>query len=292
MILKSIALMIVSSGVLTLNDSIVKWLTQIYPIGQILTVRGALLGMFIIAVALLLGKRQQLAVRNWRLQLYSGGCMAAATIAFVTALSLMPIADAVALTFAGPVIATGLAALLLGEQVGWRRWSAVLIGFIGVVAMIDPGGSAIQWEAVWPLAAALFSAARDILSRKMSRAQESTLSITLITTLAVAGIGLAVPGPAWRAIEFEHWLLFLLGASLLGAALITMIESLRLAEVSLVGPFRYSSLLWAAGLGWLIWNELPPLNTWLGASLVIGAGIYIARRELQLAKRLANNSSA
>ena len=136
--IRSIALMLASSGVLTINDAMVKWLAQTYPVGQVMSLRGAFVMGVVIVWAISRRHTGQLRVYNWRLQLTRGGLMSLSTFLFVTALTLMPLADAIAITFAGPILATALAALLLREPVGWRRWCAVAIGFTGVIMMMRP----------------------------------------------------------------------------------------------------------------------------------------------------------
>jgi hypothetical protein len=189
--LRSVGLMVASSGVLTVNDAMVKWLAQSYPVGQVITVRG--LFVFVIAVGWVLarGRAGDLRVTRWRLQLARGALMSASTFLFVTALSLMPIADAIAIAFAGPVIATALAAMLLREPVGWQRWSAIGVGFAGVVIMVRPTPELIRLAALVPLAAALVGAFRDVVTRRMGTGGESTVAILVVSTAVVTLAGLS-----------------------------------------------------------------------------------------------------
>ncbi len=248
----------------------------------------SLLGVFVIAIvvswAAARHRTGQLRVSNWRLQLTRGALMTVSTFLFVTALSLMPIADAIAIAFAGPVIATALAALMLHEPVGWRRWSAIGVGFTGVVIMVRPTPDLIRLVAIVPLLAALVGAFRDIVTRKMGTGGESTLAIMLISTSVVTVAGLATIPLGWSPLRVADLGLFVGSALLVASAQALMIESFRLGAVGLVGPFKYTSLVWAVLLGLLVWGDLPDPWTWVGSILVVGSGLYIWRRELVLAK--------
>jgi drug/metabolite transporter (DMT)-like permease len=282
--IRSIVLMVSASGLLTVNDAMVKWLAQSYPVGQVMSLRGAFVIAIVVAWALARHRLGQLRVSNWRLQLTRGGLMSFSTFLFVTALTLMPIADAIAIAFAGPILATALAALLLKEPVGWRRWSAVAIGFAGVVVMVRPTPDLVRVVAVVPLLAALVGAFRDIVTRRMGTGGESTLAILVISTSVVTLAGLVSIPWGWAPLRVADLGLFVGSAALVGVAQGLMIESFRLAEVGLVGPFKYTSLVWAVLLGLLVWGDLPDRWTWVGAVLVVGSGLYIWRRELVLAR--------
>lgn len=275
--------MVAASGLLTVNDAMVKWLAQSYPVGQVMSLRGVFVMGIVVAWALARRHAGELRVYNWRLQLMRGGLMSLSTFLFVTALTLMPLADAIAITFAGPILATALAALLLREPTGWRRWSAVAVGFTGVVMMMRPTPELIRIVAIVPLCAALMGAFRDILTRKMGTGGESTLAILLISTLVVALAGLLTIPWGWASLRLIDLVLFAGSALLVALAQGFMIESFRLGEVGLVGPFKYASLVWAVVLGVVIWGDLPGPWTWAGAALVVGSGLYLWHRELTLA---------
>ncbi len=275
--------MVASSGVLTINDAVIKWLTQGYPVGEVIAVRGTLLIAILLAWAAVTGNLASLRVRSWSLQGARGVLMAASTYLFVTALSLMPIADAIAIAFAGPIIATALAALLLGEAVGWRRWVAVAVGFLGVVLMVRPTPELLRVVALVPLAAACVGALRDVVTRHMGSSGESTAAVVLVSTAVVTLAGFASAPFGWAPLRTSDLALFAAGAILVGLAQALMVESLRLGEVGLVVPFKYTSLVWALVLGALVWGELPDSWTWSGGVLIVGAGLYIGHREARRA---------
>jgi drug/metabolite transporter (DMT)-like permease len=276
--------MVIASGLLTVNDAMVKWLAQSYPVGQVMSLRGAFVIAIIVISAMARRRTSELRVSNWRLQLTRGALMSISTFLFVTALALMPIADAIAIAFAGPVIATALAALLLKESVGWRRWSAITLGFAGVVVMLRPTPDLIRLVAIVPLLAASVGAFRDIVTRRMGTGGESTPAIMLVSTSVVTIAGLFTIPAGWMPLEIADVGMYVASALLIALAQSLMIESFRLGEVALVAPFKYTSLVWAVLLGVLVWGDVPDAWTWIGSTLVVGSGLYIWHRELVLAK--------
>lgn len=279
---KAILMMVAAAGILTVNDAIAKWLTGRYPVGQVLAIRGVLVVTLVYGWAVVSRRTPALRVRSWKLNLTRGGLMALSTFLFVTSLSLMPIADAIAISFAGPIFATALAALLLAEPVGWRRWSAVAVGFAGVIVMVRPTPEMFRMVALIPIVAAFVGALRDIVTRKMGTDGESTLMVLIVSTSVVAFAGLLTLPFGWVAPTPAELGLFVLTSILVAVAQGLMIESLKYGEVGLVGPFKYTSLLWALLLGLLVWGDVPGPWTLAGAALVIASGLYIWRRETML----------
>lgn len=282
---KAILLMVAASLVLTVNDAIAKWLTGHYPIGQLMFVRGAMVVVLTWLWVMARRKPGLLRVSNWPGQLGRGMLMAISTFLFVTSLSLLPIADAIAISFAGPIFATMLAALLLKEPVGWRRWTAIGVGFLGVLIMVRPAPEIFRLAALIPVAAAFVGAFRDIMTRSMSTAGESTEATLVVSTLVVSAMGLLTLPWGWAPVGWFHLGLFAASAVLVGIAQACMIEAFRWGEVGLVGPFKYSSLVWAVLLGFFVWGDLPGPWTLAGSAILIGSGLYIWRRETVLAKQ-------
>ena len=166
--LKGILCMLAGSALLTGNDAVLKWLTADYPVGQVMFLRGIFVFLPVFFLVWRAGGRPVLRVSQRRGHLARAVLVVAGTFLFVSGLSFLPLADAIAITFAGPLFITALAPPLLGEHVGWRRWSAVLVGFVGVLIMVRPTGAAVQWAALLPLAASLTGALRDLLTRRMA----------------------------------------------------------------------------------------------------------------------------
>ena len=198
---------------------------------------------------------------------------------FVTGLYYLPLADAIAIAFAGPLFVTALAPLMLDERVGWRRWSAVSIGFLGVVLIVRPGSSAFQWFAVFPLVAAMLGGMRDVITRKMA-ASESTVAVLFVTTtcVALAGVASSVVVP-WHPVELGQLKYFVASGVLLGIAHYLLIEAFRLGEAALVSPFKYANVIWAVLFGYLMFGDVPDTYTLGGAIVVAISGLYILHRE-------------
>jgi drug/metabolite transporter (DMT)-like permease len=200
------------------------------------------------------------------------------------ALGLLPLADVTAITFAGPLFITCLATWVLGERVGWRRWTAVVVGLTGVVLMTRPTGEALRWAIFLPLGVALVGAVRDVITRRMS-ITETSVSMLCYTTIGVALSGLATWPFGWADLEAREVALMALAACFIGVAQFLGIESFRHAEAAVAAPFKYSEILWAVLFGAIFWGHLP--DAWIvgGSVLVIGSGLYILHRETRRIRR-------
>ncbi len=204
--------------------------------------------------------------------------LSAMALTFASLLAL-PLAEATTLGFSMPIFATVLGALILGEPTGWRRWLAVLTGFVGVVIVARPGaGHVTPWGAACGIAAAACTAAVSVLLRQIGRTERPLTTVFWFSTLSLAPLG-AVYALRMRTHSPGTWGV-LLGIGLLGgAAQLAITGSLARGPVSIVVPMDYSALLWATLLGWLLFGTLPGAATWLGAPVIIGSGLYIVWRE-------------
>ena len=276
--LRGVVLMIVGCVLITLNDTVMKLLAGDYPPGETIFVRGV---FALIPVALLVyrgGGLHTLRVTNRPGQFLRAMTLVASMFLFITGLRYLPLADAVALTFAGPLILTAVAPWALGERVGWRRRCAVAAGFAGVLIMLAPGTEGLRWAAFLPLGTALFEAARDIVTRRLV-ATESSLSLTACSLGFVTLCALATAGHGWRPMNAADVGLLAMAGCCVSVAFVLMTEAFRHAEASLVAPFRYSSVLWAMLIGAIAFGDRPSPAMLAGACLVVGSGLYILHRE-------------
>jgi len=202
--------MVVGGAFLTANDAVLKWLTGGYPTGQIMALRGLFVLLPIVFLVWRQGGVSSLRVASVRGQGFRAGLVVAGTFLFVTGLEYLPLADAISITFAGPLFITAMAAAILGETVGWRRWAAVFVGFSGVVLIMRPGSGAMQWAALLPLAASLTGALRDIVTRHLA-GRESSVAILAVTTITVIFAGLLTLPFGWQPVAGPDVLLFALG---------------------------------------------------------------------------------
>lgn len=288
-----LGLVLGASLLLTLNDTLAKLAIGEMPLSQFILMRGlvVLTGLTLILVAT--RRLHVLKVRNRRGMALRCACMAASTYLFLSGLQRMPMADAFSIAFASPIIALALAALILKEKVGWRRWAAVLAGFTGVMLAMLPSGQGYLWTvALFPLGSACCAALRDIVSRRLS-ATDASLGILFYAVLAVTLSGLIGGiGESWTMPRLELVWLMLGSAALQSVANFLHIEAFRYAEVSFLTPFRYVALVFATLMGFLVWGDLPTWNVAFGSLVIVGSGLFIWHRERQLARRAAISRAA
>lgn len=270
--------MLLGAILLTLNDALIKSLALGYPVGQLLFVRGFFMLPWILILAYRAGGPRSLRVINVKGQAWRGICVICGSFLFVSGLRYLPLADAVAIAFTGPLFVTAMAPYALGEKVGWRRRGAVLAGFLGVVIMARPGGGELQWAVLLPLGAALCGGVRDLITRRISRS-ETTVAMLLVTTSVVMLAGLATAPFGWAPLHLPDLWIFASSGVLVAGAHYLMIEAFRHAEAALVAPFKYTTMIWAVLFGFLFFGDLPDAWTIAGAAVVVLAGLYILRRE-------------
>lgn len=275
---RGIACMITAVALVSLSDGTLKWVSASYSIGQILSVRGIFALAVISVLAWRAGGWRSLRVGNGWSQALRAAFTVVAIHMFIYALRLMPLADAIALAISTPIFITALAPSMLGERVGWRRWSAVLSGFAGILLILRPTGDVVQWAALIALGATILTAFRDVLTRRMTLT-ESSVSMVFYSTLAVTLSGSVSAPFDWRSMDRID-LSMLAGAGvILGIAHYLAIEAFRLTEAALVAPFSYMLMPWAVLFGFLIWGDVPDLWVAAGSTLIVGSGLYILRSE-------------
>ncbi len=273
-----IILMCVGVALLCVNDAIAKTLTAGYSPAQVLFLRNIIALPFAILVVLRFGGRQALKSYRPGAHMLRGLIWLCAAMLFFTSLKYLPLAGATALIFVAPVFITALSALVLKEQVGWRRWSAVLVGFAGVMIVLQPGGATFQMASLLPVATALFYAVLMISARWVDP-RESVWTLMLYLVGAGAILAAVLMPFVWVPVRLEDLWLFI-GIAFFGTAGMTMMtQAFRFAPASVVAPFDYTALIWATLLGWLFWAEVPSLATYLGAAVIIASGSYIVWRE-------------
>lgn len=276
--LRGVVCMLVGSGMLTLNDSVIKWVGAAHPVSQMISIRG----LFVILFVLLIVHRpggggfRILRVSSIPGMLAWTLMLVASTYLFLTGLQYLPLADAAALTFAGPLFVVMLAPLLLGESVGWHRRLGVAVGFGGVLLILKPGADAFRWAALLPLSVAFIEALRDMVARRMV-ASEKTLAMVFSGAVVVTISGLVAAPWGWPPIDLPTIGLLALAACLQGSAHFFMVEAFRYGEAAFISPFRYASVFWATTLGFVLWGDLPDAWIVVGGGLLIGSGLYLLR---------------
>ena len=275
---KGIVLMCVGVACLSINDAIAKTLTAGYSPLQILFLRNVIALPFTVAIALLMGGRSALHSRRPLAHLLRGVLWIGATMMFFTSFIYLALAEATALIFVAPFFITLISALFLGEEVGWRRWLAVLAGFLGVLVIIRPGGAAFQLISLLPVGTA-FVYALLMLSARWVDTRESVWTLLLYLTGAGVLLSALIVPFVWVPVRSEDLWLFA-AISMFGTAGMTMMtQAFRLAPAVIVAPMDYTGLLWATLLGWLIWQERPDIMTFFGAGIIIMSGVITILRE-------------
>jgi len=206
------------------------------------------------------------------------------------AVSLLPLADATAIAFSQPLFSVLVAALIAGEKVRWRRWSATIVGFVGVLIMVRPGEGSLQLGALVALANAASVAVSILLVKRLSGTETPLMILTqfaLFSTLFLAPPALWV----WRWPDLWGWVLAVGVALSATVGQYFWVQAFKAGEMSAVAPFEYLRLPFAVFVGWLIWSELPVLWTYVGAAVVIASALYIAHREAQLARERRRSSA-
>jgi drug/metabolite transporter (DMT)-like permease len=266
----------------TFMDTLVKWLSASYPLSQVVFLN-ALFSLVPVAVVVVRAGGPAI-LRTARLPLHAlrGLCALAATFGGFFAYSQMPLADAYAIIFTTPLMITALSVPLLGERVGWRRWSAIGLGFVGVMVMLRPGAGLLGPGAAGAFVSALASALSVILVRKLS-ATDSAAAILVYGNLCVTlGSGL-VTLAAPVAVAPGDLLLFALCGCLGGSAFIAIVAAYRRAAAAIVAPFQYTQMVWGVLLGFVVWGDVPQPAVLLGAAIVVASGLFIIHREMRLA---------
>ena len=273
-----IAFMVAAAVVVTLNDATVKWLSAELPVGEIVCLRAAValvLGLFLVRRE---HGRLTFRVSSPRLQLLRGLFASGGMFLFVMGLRHLPLADAVAILFAAPLFSFVLAVVVLGERLNVRRAAAALAGFAGIVVMSRPGTAHFTWLLLLPLGSALCGGVREILTRHLSHHDPSS-STYLFGAGVVALASLSSIAFGWDLPSARQVLLLVLAGVLVGFAEYFMIEAFRHAEVTLVAPFMYTSLVWASLVGFLVFGTVPAPAVIAGAALIIASGLYLFHAE-------------
>ena len=264
---------------LVVNDALAKYLNDFYPVIEIVFFRMLFALPLIVCTGLIAGGRRSLSTRAPWLQIGRGLAAIAAPIAYISGLAVLPLAVNAAISFASPLFITVLALPLLGQRPGWRQWLATLAGFGGVLIIIQPGVAVFSWGVLLPLAAALAYALLMLSARTLAD-RGDTIWVTMLYATGVPLVASAVLLPwYWTPPALSHWPA-LVGIGVAGGAAITLItQAFRVGDASIVAPFDYTGLLWAALLGWLFWGEIPALAAFVGMAVIIVAGVYLAYRQ-------------
>ena len=290
--LLGIAFILVGYLCFTIIDTCAKYLAQTgMPPMEVVFVRYA--GQFILVAAIFLpttGPRALVATRRWLLEVLRGLALLGSTIFNFIAVTYLPLTVTSAISFTMPLILCVLSIPLLGETVGWRRWVAILVGFGGVLIIVQPGTAAFHPAVLLSLACAVFSALYMLMTRKLAGVDSTRTQqfyASGVATLCIAPF--AFGAFRWPSDPAQWFAFILIGvAALVGHLFITSAH--RFAPASVLAPFGYFQIIYMTAASWLVFNQPPSFWLYVGAPIVIASGLYIWLRERQLARQVVTES--
>jgi len=272
--------MMVSMAAFVVNDAVVKLASENLSLFQVMFLRGIFSTILIGSFAWY--KKQlfchipkvDLGKLGWRVVGEVGG-----TLCFLNALFNIPLANATAILQSLPLAMTFGAALFLGETVGWRRYLAIAIGFCGMLIIVRPGSEGFNHYSYWAVAAVGFVVFRDLTTRRLT-ANVPSLFIALLTSVAIMTTGAVLsPLTTWQPVTIQSLIYLMIASVFLMFGYLFSIMTIRIGEIGFAAPFRYTSLVWAIIMGYLMFSDIPDRWTLLGSAIVIVMGIYTFHRE-------------
>lgn len=272
----------------TVNDTFMKELTQTLPLFQTIALRGVVATLMLVMVAILTGGlRLPVGGGDRALIVFRSLSDVLATILFLIALKHMPLATLSAVMQVAPLAVTLGAALYFKDPVGWRRMTAIVVGFMGVMVIIRPGMEGFNIWSILGLGSVATVVMRDLSVRKLTGSVPSIVVALGAggAVTAMGAIGSTVEG--WQAVTLSQGLMMLGAGSMLTIGYICSVTAMRVGDIGFVAPFRYTSLLWAIVLGWLVFHTLPDNLSLIGAAIVVATGIYTLLRERKLRASVA-----
>jgi drug/metabolite transporter (DMT)-like permease len=270
----------------TLNDVFMKKVSGSLPLSEMIAVRGSLTVILLLVLARVMRVSQfRPEPQDRRMLILRTGAEVFATLTFLLALQNMPLANVSAILQVLPLAVTLAAAVLLREKVGWRRMTAIGVGFCGVLLIVKPGTEGFNIWSVLALISVCFVVVRDLSTRRFSKGLPS-ITIVLYAASAVTVMGYAgLTLEPWQPLRREEALLLSGAAGMLILGYLFIVKAMRVGDVAIVAPFRYTALLWAILLGWLVFGTLPNSVTLLGAGIVVATGLFTYLREYQLNRK-------
>lgn len=278
--LTGVALMLLGMFLFSANDVLGKWLVSTYSVGQVLLIRSAVALVVLVPFLWRIGLASLVRIERPGLQAVRMVLSAVEVACFYSAVRHMPLADAMTYWLAAPIYVAALSPFLLGERVGWRRWSAITVGFAGVVVALEPSSASFSASAAYALAGSLAFALMMVTGRSLRGTPDAALVSWQIVGALVFGAAIA-PAQWVPPTGPDFLLLGLLGIVSMGAH-VCVNRSLKLAPAATVTPFQYTLLLWAIVFGWIVFGDVPRPAVLAGGAIIVAAGLYIFFREQKL----------
>jgi drug/metabolite transporter (DMT)-like permease len=285
--LAGIGLMLVGVCLFSFGDALGKFIVASYSVGQLLLLR-ACAALLLLSPFIWRGRADFRRMSRPILQIVRVGLSASEVAAFFVATVYLPLADVITYYLAAPIFVTAASAIFLGERVGWRRWSAVAVGFCGVLVALRPSTQSVSWPALLALGGSASFAALMVVTRL----QRGTSDIALASTQFLGSLlfGAVLAPWHWRTPVPAELSLFAMAGCISIVALLCVNRSLKLAPASVVVPYQYSMIVWAMISGYVVFGDVPSANIVAGAAIIIAAGLYIFIRERNGAPDVAMSS--
>lgn len=278
------ALMLIGMLMFALNDTMGKWLVASYGLGQVVLLRSLAALVILVPMVWMAGLPALTnAERPW-MQLARVICSTAEVFCFYYAVMYLPLADVMTYWLAAPIYVAALSPLLLGDHVGWRRWTAIAIGFVGVIITLEPSAAMFTAPAVISIIGSAAFAFMMISGRFLRGTPDTTL--VFFQVMGAGLVGLAFAPFDWSPIQsgFDLGLLGLLGIVAMAAHMLVN-RALKISDAATVAPLQYTLLLWAVIFGFLFFGDVPRLTMLIGAALIVASGLFIFIREQMLKQK-------
>jgi drug/metabolite transporter (DMT)-like permease len=266
------------------NDTAVKLASQSMPVGQLVLLRGLMCCAIAAAIVAATGSWRDLRALRHPLVVLRCALEGIIAITFIGALALLPIATVTAIFLSSPLMISVAAAMFLGETIRWRRWTAAIVGFIGVLIVLRPGAEGLNAGVMLILSSTVLVVARDLITRQLpADIPTGAVAVGTIAMATAVGGGLALFQP-WQPVMAGTLLPLAVAALAVTAGNYTIIVAFRSGDMSVVSPFRYTLMIWGVLAGLVVFGEWPDRSAWIGISLIVGAGLYTLYRETTLGK--------
>lgn len=278
-----VCLMLLGMMMFALNDTLGKWMLATYSVGQVMLIRSLAALLVLMPFLMQSGAKTLVQVEKPRLQVLRVLFSTLEVFLFYIAVSYLPLADVMTYWLAAPIYVAAISPFLLGETVGWRRWTAIFIGFVGVIIALEPSSASFSIPALISIIGSMAFGFMMLLGRMLRGTPDKTLVFWQIMGAGV--VSLVLSPMDWKPVSLENLLLLgLLGVVSMSAHMLIN-RALKLADASAVAPLQYTLLFWAVVFGWIAFGDVPRASMLLGAVFIVASGLFIFFREQQLKRQ-------
>jgi drug/metabolite transporter (DMT)-like permease len=276
--LSGIFWMLAAGFILSVMDGLIKWSVNAFPVAQVVLIRSAFVLLMMVPMIVRAGGWRALKMHRPLGHALRAFLAVASILTFFESVRLLPLATVIAIGFGAPLLMTAMSVPVLGEKVGVHRWTAIAIGFIGVLVITRPTDGALSGGALLALVSSVFFAMNLVAARWLART-ETDIALMFWQNAGVLTASAILAPFAWTPLALIDLVLIAVMGMLLLLGQFCTVKAFRTAPVGAVAPFQYVELIWAAAIGYLFWREAPSANVWIGAAIVVASGLYVIWRE-------------